>query len=406
MPEGKRNIKGEDRMKTLLKDKFAWILFAGSLMMCWLFVGQYGIFGSRVDWICQHSVFPDYFRQRFYETGSIFPDMAWNLGGGQNIYNFSYYGLLNPVILFSYLLPFVRMDIYVMVSSALCYSTSVVLFYKWLEGRGFSDSVRNGVSCMFALAAPLIYHSYNQLMFVNYMPFLCLALMGADRYFRLKKRGMLIGGICGMIFSSFYFSIGGLMALCIYVIGEYLWTHREYSREKKIEENQKEDRKKYLKEDIKRFIKMGSAFAGNILLSVCLSGVLLVPTAFSIASGRTGDVQTDLAIRFLSFKPERFVYSAYGIGLTSFVLVALMGRVIGSGSWRERWNGICLLVIFNVPFFGYMLNGGLYDKDKVFIPFLPIICLEIARYCSESLCPYAGKKIRMVEKEDLLGGAA
>ena len=32
-----------------------------------------------------------------------------NLGGGQNIYNFAYYGLYNPVILLSYALPFVKM---------------------------------------------------------------------------------------------------------------------------------------------------------------------------------------------------------------------------------------------------------------------------------------------------------
>ena len=34
-----------------------------TLLFCWLFCGKYGVFGSKVDWISQHSVFPDYFRQ-------------------------------------------------------------------------------------------------------------------------------------------------------------------------------------------------------------------------------------------------------------------------------------------------------------------------------------------------------
>ena len=61
-----------------------------------------GVFGSKVDWISQHSVLPDYFRQLFYETGNLFPNFAPDIGGGQNIYNFSYYGLFSPLILLSY----------------------------------------------------------------------------------------------------------------------------------------------------------------------------------------------------------------------------------------------------------------------------------------------------------------
>lgn len=346
-------------MKVLLKDKFAWILFAGSIMLCWLFVGQYGLFGSNVDWINQHSVLPDYFRQRFYQTGSLLPDIAWDLGGGQNIYNFCYYGLLNPVILCSYLLPFIRMDDYIMGSSILCYSVSVVLFYRWLGDRGFSANIRKGVSCMFALAAPLIYHSYNQLMFVNYMPFLCLGLLGTDRYIKLKKRGVLIFGVCGMVFTSFYFSIGGMMALGIYGFGEYLRGE-------------------------KKTVPVGK-LAANILLGVSLSGILLVPAAMSIFAGRTEDVQTETALKLIAFKPERFFYSAYGIGLTAFVLVCLIGRAVCCNRWRDRWNSVILLIIFNMPVFGYVLNGGLYEKDKVFIPFLPLVCLETAKYCSECM---------------------
>ena len=71
-----------------------YLLLTGStLFFCRMFVGRYGIFGAKVDWLSQHSVLPDYFRQQFYATGKLFPEFAANLGGGQNIYHFAYYGL-------------------------------------------------------------------------------------------------------------------------------------------------------------------------------------------------------------------------------------------------------------------------------------------------------------------------
>lgn len=360
-------------MKKLLKDKNVWILFWGSILLCWLFVGEYGIFGSRVDWISQHSVLPDYFRRRFYQTGDLFPDMAWNLGGGQNIYNFSYYGLFSPVLLFSYLLPFVRMDAYMMVSSVLCYGISVVLFYIWTDKKQFSPVIRLSVSCMFALAAPMIYHSYNQLMFVNYMPFLCMGLLGIDRYFVQKRAGLLIVATCGMIFTSYYFSIGGMLTLCIYAFGEYLYPDRICIRG---------DRR-----GLKEFIKKTGGYVGNLALAVSVSGILLVPSFCAIISGRQETVQKEINIQLLTLQSERLLYSAYGIGLTAFALICLIGRVICGKSGKERWNSVCLLIILYVPVFGYLLNGGLYDKGKVFIPFLPLVCLEIARYSSQCFSP-------------------
>ena len=64
-----------------------------------------GVWGSQTDWQNQHFAIPEYFRTRFYETGDLFPDFAPQLGAGQNIYNLSYYGLMNPVCMIAYLLP-------------------------------------------------------------------------------------------------------------------------------------------------------------------------------------------------------------------------------------------------------------------------------------------------------------
>ena len=34
------------------------------------------VFGSDTDWLAQHTVFPEYFRQIFYSTGKLIPNLA------------------------------------------------------------------------------------------------------------------------------------------------------------------------------------------------------------------------------------------------------------------------------------------------------------------------------------------
>ena len=179
-----------------------------TVVACLYSTGAGNIFGAKVDWSSQHSVFPEYFRQQFYRTGKLFPEFALNIGGGQNIYNFSYYGLFSPVVLIGYLLPNVKMSDYMMTVSIVCLAAAVMILYRWLRSREFTVAVSGMTALMFLFAGPMIYQSSHQIMFVNYMPFLCLTFLGIDRYFEKKQSGLLIGGTFLMIMTSFYFSIG------------------------------------------------------------------------------------------------------------------------------------------------------------------------------------------------------
>ena len=48
------------------------LLFILTAVFVSLFVVRLGVFGSKVDWISQHSVLPDYFRRQFYDQGPSF----------------------------------------------------------------------------------------------------------------------------------------------------------------------------------------------------------------------------------------------------------------------------------------------------------------------------------------------
>lgn len=340
--------QGESRITYLL----SCLLPAGiTVAACWFFAGRYGVFGANMDWISQHSVFPEYFRQQFYQTGQFFPEFAANIGGGQNIYNFSYYGLYNPIVLVAYLLPFVKMSDYLMTADVVCLAASVCLMYVWLKRRGSSAEICMGISLLFLLAGPMIHQSCHQIMFVQYMPFLMLALLGIDRYWEKGKTGLYTLGVFLMILTSFYFSIAGMAALVLY--GWY-----------------RSPEKLSVGKAIHFFVPMGVA--------VISGGVLLVPTACALLQ-RSGSSRseslTDLLMPDLCL--DKSLYNPYSVGLTMLLVTALLAGIL-CGRIRERLVSMIGVALLVFPVFAWGFNGALYVRYKSLIPFLPLFCYLIA----------------------------
>ena len=346
-----------------VKRYIPYLLLTGlTLFFCRMFVGRYGIFGAKVDWLSQHSVLPDYFRQQFYATGKFFPEFAANLGGGQNIYHFAYYGLYSPLILPSYLLPFVKMSDYIMAVSITGLTASVLLFYYWLKSRKTDTGTAFILSLMFLLAGPMIGQYSGQIMFVDYMPFLCLALIGVDRYFEQEKRGLFTVSVFLMIMTSFYFSIGGMLSLVLYGLHRY-FEQREGNRG-----------------TVRSFLRDGLCFVRSMILAVLMSGFFLVPTALALTGGRSKEQNTSFVSFFIpQITVERFAYSIYGIGLTTLVITVLLTGLLYRKVYEKVLTYGCVIVLV-IPVFAYLLNGGLYIRDKVFIPFLPLLCYLIGIY--------------------------
>lgn len=373
--------KNRQQWKQLLPYILLALLSVGA---CWFFAGRYGIFGAKVDWISQHSVIPELFRQQFYDTGNFFPDFTLQAGGGQNIYNFAYYGLYSPAILLSYLFPFVSMSDYIMAVSVGSLALSVMLLHYWLSRRGFNRKICFGISLLFLLAGPMIVQSYSQIMFVNYMPWLLLSFLGADRYLDFVKtireeaklhpvregvraHTILIIGVWGMILTSFYFSIGGMLALAVYGLCRYI----------KMKEKAEGVAKVTVWRD---FIKAAAGYVFSMGISVLLSGILLVPTAYSLIQGnhiQSGYTWKDLL--FPKMPVEELFYQPYGVGLTTLLLTVLLTGLFYR-KWQERLLSQISLVLLVIPAFAWILNGGLYIRGKVWIPFLPLFCYMIAIY--------------------------
>ena len=165
-----------------------------------------------------------------------------------------------------------------------------------------------------------------------------------------------------MIMTSFYFSIGGMLSLVLYGLHRY-FEQREGNRV-----------------TVRSFLRDGLCFVRSMILAVLMSGFFLVPTALALTGGRSKEQNISFASFFIpQITVERFAYSIYGIGLTTLVITVLLTGLLYRKVYEKVLTYGCVIVLV-IPVFAYLLNGGLYIRDKVFIPFLPLLCYLISIY--------------------------
>lgn len=316
-----------------------------------LTVGKY--YGDSNDWINQHIMFPDYFRKLFYQTWDLFPQFASSIGGGQNIYNFSYYGFLSPVILPSYFLPWVNMIDYIIVSNIILLIISGILMYYFLNTNFNNRSIALTGAFMFSFSGPMLLHFHRHLMFVSYMPFLVLGLIGIDKYFNKKRTTLFLISVFLMIMTSYYYSVGGLIVLAFYGI------YKIYQLETV---------------NLKIFFYHAGRLLIAVIIAIMLASILLFPTLASILTSRGADIVNKVDILSL-FKPnlsfDALLYGTYNVGALGLVILALVSSFFVKDRSTKILNFLLLLVVL-FPIFQYILNGFLYVRAKVLIPFLPL----------------------------------
>lgn len=313
--------------------------------------------GSTTDFLTQHYVIPEYFRSLFYETGDLFPDFTFNLGGGQNIYYLSYYGLFSPLIIISYLLPMIEMIDYIIVMMGLVVLGATFLFYFYLRKNNYSYLISFLCSFILLCATPFIFHSHRHIMFVNYMPFLIIAFFGIDRFIEKKKSLLLIISVLLMILSSYYFSISGMIVLFILGIFKYM-------------------KKKNCK--FKNIIFFSFKVVLRFLVSILISSVLILPTLYTLLNGR-GVGGSGYELSELFDINIFMLHDNYSIGLTYICFLGTIFMFFRRGK-ENRLLSLIILLVSTLPIFCYILNGFLYVSNKVLIPFIPLVLLNIADF--------------------------
>ena len=326
------------------------------LVMIVVIIPPQNIFGSNTDWLSQHVNIADSLRKLILDSNSIFPDFVFNLGAGQNIYNFSYYGLLRPDILISCLIPFVEMKDVIVAYMIFNLVVSTNLTYYWLKQKQFNYLLCI-VGAIMLLSSSVLFQSHRQIMFVNYMPGLLLGLIAVDRYLDTNKNKLLIGAIVWIIINSYFFSVTAIFVIFSYYCFEVI---------------NKDDFK------IKRILRIFKP----IIIAILICSVLLLPTAYVMLENQQTKTE---AINLMNlFIPDlnlnALLYDPYGCGLS---YLSLIGLVLGLTLKKTRKLTIFLLLILFMPIFKFCLNGFLYPRNKILIPFIPIIIYVLVDVLNE-----------------------
>lgn len=336
------------------------IIIITSLILILILVGKDHLYGSQIDWINQHTTIPDLFRNLFYETHKLIPNFIFNLGAGQNIFNFSYYGLTSPIILISYFLPFIKIETFISISSIVIYILTGVLLFEFLIRNKASNRISLFATLAFQCMAPITFQFHHHIMFVWYLPFLVLALFGVDKYLEKNKSLLLIISICLIILTNYYYSVPSLLTIIIY--GCY-----------KIIEKGNNSFKKFIITCLKASIR--------IIIPILMTSFILLPTALTMFKmGRnTESVITLSSLIFPNIK--EISYSAFGIGLSFILLIAPFGNLCHKKIKAEDiFLNLSLIIITLCPIFMYLLNGKLYIRGKVLIPITIIYILVFVKF--------------------------
>ena len=348
------------------------------------------IFGFGSDWLSQHLPIAESLRWAMLESGRLLP-LYIDLGGGSSAYDFAYYGLLRPDVLLGCLLPGVGME-YILGSYAVFeFLLGGNLVYIWLRGNcGKNTAGRRAAfaGSVLYLAAGCFLHAHFQLMFVNYLPFLVLALIGIDRFIENRRGILLCVGLTLVYFHSFYYAPSCLCVACIY----YLYRVRQTGAGQRSALAE-ESPKRATTEAASRHgdLKTHGSFLLWILLSVGLAAVLLLPTGLDILStSKDAGSFAGSKMPLINPKLDGLLYSPYGMGLT---LIGLYALLCALGKRRMRLPAVAVLAASLFPIIPFVLNGFLYARGKILIPFLLLVCLIFACICEEY---FAGKDVPKV----------
>ena len=292
------------------------------------------VFGNTIDWYSQHVVIADALRHAIRSEHTLFPTYMKQLMGGGNIYHFSYYGYLRPDILIGALLIKVNMQTIIIAYSVLMMTLSVICCYIFLRQHTDDENICIFVSLLVLLSS-IFFHSHKQIMFVNYMPYLFLALIS------IEKKNFVAFTLCGsmIVLHSYFYCIGCFIVCFIYLLYRY---PQEWK---------------------KLFI--------SYVLIVLLTAILTIPTLYIILMNGKSGAPTQLSSLFIpSLNLKGLLYSKYGCGLTYISYILL---VLALGDKQLRKLSIVTLVSFYCPLVWFIMNGFLYARSKIMLVFIPIV---------------------------------
>lgn len=328
-------------------------------MIC--IISRGNLFASKLDFIPQHLQFFEYLRNLFGETKNFFPQFMINLGAGQNIYNISYYGLYSPYLIVSYLVFFLDTLTFLNIAMYVNIIVSTFFLFKLLN-KDYDTKLSIFVAIVFMLSTPLLFHFKRHIMFIDYMMFLMMSIYYIRTFFETNKTYPIIIFNTLIIFTSFYYSISCFFVIFLYYISMLI---------------------KYDKFKIQNWKENFLFLLKIYLIPVLISSILTIPTLYVILNGRSNDGSTINLIDLFINKNFSILYDTYSLGIIFIVFISLIYNFMNKKK-DIKFLSIIILIVLIVPLFNFILNGGLYIREKILIPFLPLLMISFIEFLKDS----------------------
>lgn len=340
---------GKEKAAAVCGRIFPYVLLSVfTLSLCLLPIPADALFGSEGDWYSQHVGAAENLRQMMLETGSIFPQYSVS-GGGCSIYDYAYYGFFRPDVLLSCLMPEIEMKYIISAYALFSVTASVCLCFYWLKKQGLNIVFSMGGAAILASAA-CFFQAHHQIIFVNYMPFLILALVGIDQLIDRGRILLLTTAAFLICIHSFFYAPTCAAVCLLYLVCQLR-------------------QKKALRTLSLRWIWGKAVLAAATAVS--LAAVLLLPTALNILSTtKDSGAFEGLPSEIVDIRLDGLLYSPYGCGMT---LLSLYCLLLSLTRKKRRMLASALLLCFLLPVVSFLFNGFLYSRGKILIPFLPLI---------------------------------
>ena len=242
----------------------------------------------------------EYLRTLYYSNFDLFPDFTFNLGNGQNIYYLSEYGLLSPITLVSYLLPFLSIKAYLSIISIISPIISTFLLYRLFRKKNYSSEICFLISLIFITSSTIVDTSFTSPLLSNYLIFLVLSYYGVDKVFNEKKGHLLTISVFLMIMTNHSQSISGIISILIYSLYTYLEHMNTIT--------------------IKSLLKRIISIVVPIIVALLCSSILLLPTLITLS-------ETPINQNTLSISINNFLYNRVGLGFTAILIPSIIAYI-------------------------------------------------------------------------------
>ncbi|MQN01291.1 MAG: YfhO family protein [bacterium LCO1.1] len=327
--------------------------------------GQY-LYGTFGDWSEQHISIPELFRREFYKTGNLLPDFFPQVGGGQNAWYFAYYGLLSPVILLSYLLPFVSMRKFLIIAAISAQIISSCLIYQWLR-RSYRIMPALTAALFFCFASGFSHHVYFHIMFIIYMPFFIMALRSLEgQISRGKSPAGFIIWMSLAVLCCYFFSVSEFLAAGVFSIFLGL---------RQADSNGGNAWKEI-------FSAVGKLIFDAIVV-ILITAVLWLPALHTLLGRESEQTHVTIISLFVPvFHSEYIMYGTGSLGASAILIIVLTYMLIKKGH-SFKWLSMIFLILSFIALPVYIMNGGMYFHGKVLIPFLPLMSIMYAQFLDD-----------------------